>query len=46
MSDLLDMRAGVLFDEDYLATAGPIIEYRKATLWEPLAPGQAPSDLR
>ena len=46
LRDLLDMRAGVLFDEDYLATEGPIIEYRKATLWEPLAPGQAPSDVR
>jgi CubicO group peptidase (beta-lactamase class C family) len=46
LRDLLDMRAGVLFDEDYLATAGPIIEYRKATNWEPLDPGQPPSDLR
>jgi CubicO group peptidase (beta-lactamase class C family) len=46
LRDLLDMRAGVLFDEDYLATAGPIIEYRKATNWEPLDPGQSPSDLR
>ena len=46
LRDLLDMRAGVLFDEDYLATGGAIIEYRKATLWEPLAPGQAQSDLR
>ena len=36
----------MLFDEDYLATAGPIIEYRKATNWEPLGPGQSPSDLR
>lgn len=43
---LLDMRAGVAFDEDYLATSGPIIEYRKATLWEPLDPGQPPLDLR
>jgi CubicO group peptidase (beta-lactamase class C family) len=43
---LLDMRAGVMFDEDYLATSGPIIEYRKATNWEPLAPGQQPMDLR
>ncbi len=25
--DLLDMRAGVFFDEDYLATEGPIIDY-------------------
>jgi CubicO group peptidase (beta-lactamase class C family) len=46
LRDLLDMRAGVLFDEDYLATAGPIIEYRKATNWEPLDPGQPPTDLR
>ncbi len=46
LRDLLDMRAGVLFDEDYLATEGPIIEYRKATNWEPLGPGQAASDLR
>ena len=45
LRDLLDMRAGVRFDEDYLATEGPIIEYRKATLWEPLGPGQAASDL-
>ena len=46
LRDLLDMRAGVLFDEDYLATGGPIIEYRKATNWEPLDPGQAAMDLR
>jgi hypothetical protein len=42
---LLDMRAGIRFNEDYLATSGPIVEYRKATGWNPLAPGQAPSDL-
>jgi CubicO group peptidase (beta-lactamase class C family) len=46
LRDLLDMRAGVLFDEDYLAGAGPIIEYRKAQNWDPLAPGEKPSDLR
>jgi CubicO group peptidase (beta-lactamase class C family) len=46
LRDLLDMRAGVRFDEDYLATSGAIIEYRKATNWEPLGPGQSPSDLR
>ena len=46
LRDLLDMRAGILFDEDYHATGGPIIEYRKSTNWEPLGPGQAPSDLR
>lgn len=43
---LLDMRAGVRFDEDYLATSGPIFEYRKSTNWEPLALGQPPNDLR
>lgn len=42
---LLDMRAGVAFDEDYLATSGPIVEYRKSTGWNPRAPGDAPSDL-
>ena len=42
---LLDMRTGVAFDEDYLATSGPIIEYRKATGWNPLEPGDQPSDL-
>lgn len=43
---LLDMRAGVAFDEDYLTTAGPIIAYRKAGGWNPLEPGDTPSDLR
>lgn len=46
LRDLLDMRVGVLFDENYLATSGPIIEYRKAQNWNPLAPGDTPSDLR
>ena len=44
--DLLDMRVGIRFDEDYLATSGRIIEYRKAQGWDPPAPGDAPSDLR
>jgi CubicO group peptidase (beta-lactamase class C family) len=44
--DLLDMRAGIFFDEDYLTTSGPIIEYRKAQNWDPLALGEKPSDLR
>lgn len=44
--NLLDMRTGVAFDEDYLATAGPIVEYRKSTNWNPLGPGEVPSDLR
>ena len=43
--NLLDMRTGVKFDEDYLATTGPIVEYRKATGWNSLAPGEAPGDL-
>src|SRR5262249_33703712 len=43
---LLDMRAGVAFDEDYLATSGPIVSYRKAANWNPLGPGETPSDLR
>lgn len=42
---LLDMRAGIAFNEDYLATSGAIVEYRKATGWNPLAPGETPSDL-
>lgn len=43
---LLDMRAGVEFDENYLATSGPIITYRKAQNWNPSEPGDPPSDLR
>ncbi|MBT3703588.1 MAG: serine hydrolase, partial [Alphaproteobacteria bacterium] len=43
---LLDMRAGIEFDEDYLITSGPIIDYRKATNWNPPEPGDKPSDLR
>jgi CubicO group peptidase (beta-lactamase class C family) len=42
---LLDMRAGIEWDENYLATSGPIVEYRKATGWNPLGIGEAPSDL-
>jgi len=40
---LLDMRAGIAWDENYLATSGPIVEYRKATGWNP--PGDEVSDL-
>jgi len=43
---LLDMRTGVEFDEDYLATSGPIVDYRKSTNWNPLEPGETPTDLR
>jgi CubicO group peptidase (beta-lactamase class C family) len=43
---LLDMRVGLEFDEDYLATFGPIVKYRKSTNWNPLDPGERPIDLR
>jgi CubicO group peptidase (beta-lactamase class C family) len=43
---VLDMRVGLDFDENYLATSGPIVEYRKATNWNPLGEGERPSDLR
>lgn len=43
---VLDMRVGLDFDEDYLATSGTIVEYRKSTNWNPLAPGERPNDLR
>jgi hypothetical protein len=43
---LLDMRSGIAFDEDYLASSGPIVEYRKSTGWNPLQPGDAATDLR
>ena len=44
--DLLDMRAGVFFDEDYLKTEGPIIDYRYAGNWNPVPAGQEGGDLR
>lgn len=44
--DALDMRVGVLFEEDYFATEGPIIEYRFAANWNPMPPGRTPHDLR
>src|SRR6185436_20291821 len=37
---LLDMRTGVKFAEDYLATEGTIVDYRKATGWNALGPGE------
>ncbi len=43
---LLDMRSGLDFDEDYLATSGDIVAYRKSTNWNPLDPGEPPSDMR
>ncbi len=46
VQNVLDMRTGIRFDEDYEATSGAIIEYRKSTGWNPLAPGETASDLR
>jgi CubicO group peptidase (beta-lactamase class C family) len=46
VGQLLDMRVGLAFDEDYLATTGAIVTYRKSTGWNPLEPGETPSDLR
>jgi CubicO group peptidase (beta-lactamase class C family) len=43
---VLDMRVGLDFAEDYLATSGPIVEYRKSANWNPLGPGERPTDLR
>ncbi|MDG1236788.1 MAG: serine hydrolase [Amylibacter sp.] len=44
--DLLDMRAGILFDEDYLADEGPIVNYRFAANWNPVSKDHEPGDLR
>jgi CubicO group peptidase (beta-lactamase class C family) len=44
--ELLDMRVGILFDENYLASSGPIIAYRKAQGWDPRSDGEPLSDLR
>jgi CubicO group peptidase (beta-lactamase class C family) len=40
------MRAGVFFDEDYLATEGPIIDYRYAANWNPVPKDHEVGDLR
>ncbi|MGH8692469.1 MAG: serine hydrolase domain-containing protein [Burkholderiales bacterium] len=42
---LLDMRAAIAWNEDYLANSGPIVEYRKASGWNPVLPGDPPADL-
>lgn len=46
LRDLLDMQAGVKFEENYEAQGGAIIAYRKAQNWDPLEIGESPSDLR
>ena len=44
--DLLDMRSWILFDEDYLATEGPIVDYRFAANWNPVPKDRVAADLR
>ena len=44
--DLLDMRAGIAFEEDYLATSAPSSRTARPPTGIPLEPGDAPSDLR
>ena len=44
--NVLDMRTGIRFAEYYEAATGAIIEYRKSTGWNPLAPGETATDLR
>ena len=46
LRNLLDMQTGILFDENYLAASGAIIDYRKAQGWDPYGAGETPSDLR
>jgi CubicO group peptidase (beta-lactamase class C family) len=46
LRNLLDMRAGIHFDEDYLATSGLIVDYRKAQNWNPPERGEKLTDLR
>ncbi|MDB5547691.1 MAG: serine hydrolase [Tardiphaga sp.] len=36
---LLDMSVGIEFNEDYLATEGSIVDYRRATGWDPVPAG-------
>ncbi len=46
LRQLLDMQAPVSFDEDYQATEGLIVDYRKATGWNPPDADDKPADLR
>jgi len=44
--NLLDMRSGISFNEDYLKKDGPIIDYRFASNWNPVPADWKPQDLR
>ena len=46
LQHMLDMTVGVDFDEDYLAPAGPIAEYREVSGWKPPSDPSDPGDLR
>ena len=46
LQHLLDMTAGVDFNEDYLADAGLIVEYREVSGWKPRSTTTPPHDLR
>lgn len=39
---LLDMSVGIQFDEDYLATEGDVVNYRRSTGWDPTPSGAPP----
>lgn len=43
---LLDMSVGIRFDEDYMASDGDVINYRRSTGWEPSEAGVPPTHLR
>jgi CubicO group peptidase (beta-lactamase class C family) len=43
---LLDMTVGIAFNEDYDDPKGDVMRYRYAGGWDPLPPGEAPTDLR
>ncbi len=44
--DALDMRVGLEFNEDYMITEGPIIDYRYAANWNPAPDAGTALDLR
>jgi len=43
---LLDMSVGIAFTEDYEDPKGDVARYRHAGGWDPLPPGETPSNLR
>ena len=45
LQQVLDMRTGLAFDEDYSASEGVMIEYRESTGWNPPGPQTPPGGL-